>query len=127
MQIEKVGLNLRDAKSPDNDGHIATDEVIFNDGDIAYYSNLPIKAMVESITSCDIPASISYSAGAYVCNNVLYTLLYLGQKTYTNMRSGFIHVPYFPQQILGKRNTFYMTQDEMKRGLEAAILAVISG
>ena len=127
LRVEKVGLNLRDANAPDNDGHTANDEVIFEDGDTAYYSTLPVKAMVKKITECSVPAAVSYSAGAYVCNNVLYALLYLGEKRYKNMRCGFIHVPYFPEQIIGKRSTFYMTPEEMKKGLEAAVLAVVEG
>lgn len=123
LVIEKVGINLRDANAADNDGHRASHEIIYKDGETAYYSSLPVKAMVKRIMESNVPASLSYSAGAYVCNNVLYTLLYL-QKRYGNMRCGFIHVPYFPTQIIGKRNTFYMTPEEMTRGLTAAILAV---
>jgi len=124
LRVEKVGINLRDATSPDNDGHIANNEAIYSDGDTAYFSTLPVNDMRSKIIESGVPASISYSAGAYVCNNVLYTLLYLGQKIYKNMRCGFIHVPYFPEQILHKRETFYMTQEEMKRGLTAALLAI---
>ena len=123
--VEKVGLNLRDAESPDNDGHVASDEIIFEDGEVAYYSNLPIRKIVEKIKENNIPASISYSAGPYVCNNVLYALLYLADKRFKGMKCGFIHVPYFPEQIMGKRNTFYMTPEEMKRGLETALMAII--
>jgi len=125
LRVEKVGLNLRDAGSPDNDGHRASHEVIYEDGDTAYYSKLPVKAMVKKITESNIPAALSYSAGAYVCNNLLYALLYLSERHYKNMRCGFIHVPYFPEQIIGKRNTFYMTPEEMVRGLEAALLAIV--
>ena len=125
LRVEKVGLNLRDAEAPDNDGYIATHEVIFQDGDTAYYSTLPVKAMVAKIKENNIPAFVSYSAGAYVCNNVLYALLYLGQKRYKGMKCGFIHVPYFPAQIMGKGDTFYMTPQEMKQGLEAALWAII--
>jgi len=124
LVVEKIGVNLRDANAADNDGHRASHEVIYEDGDTAYYSTLPVKAIVKSIRSSNIPATLSYSAGAYVCNNVLYTLLYLSKKRYTNIRCGFIHVPYFPEQIIGKRNTFYMTQEEMARGLTTAISAI---
>jgi len=125
LVVEKVGLNLRDANAADNDGHTASHEIIFEDGDTAYYSTLPVKAIVKRVMENNVPATLSYSAGAYVCNNVLYTLLYLGQKYYKNMRCGFIHVPYFPQQIIGKRSTFYMAPEEMTRGLMAALMAII--
>jgi len=126
LRVEKVGLNLRDANAPDNDGHRASHEEIFPDGKIAYYSTLPVKAMVKSLIENDIPASLSYSAGSYVCNNVMYALLYLNDKYYKDMRCGFIHVPYFPSQIMAKRNTFYMSPEEMTRGLLVAIGAIIN-
>jgi len=125
LRVEKVGLNLRDANSPDNDGHRASHETIFEDGEIAYYSTLPVKAIVKKLIQNNIPASLSYSAGAYVCNNLMYALLYLGNKHYQNMRCGFIHVPYFPEQIMDKRNTFYMAPEEMTRGLEISVRAII--
>ena len=124
LHIEKVGLNLRDAGVADNDGHLAEDEVIFPDGDTAYYATVPVRAMVERVRAENIPAAISYSAGAYVCNNVLYALLYLAKTRYIGMRCGFIHVPYFPEQVMGKGRVFYMTKEEMARGLMAAIGAV---
>ena len=125
LVVEKVGLNLRDANAADNDGHLASHEIIYEDGNTAYYSTLPVKAMVKRIKESNVPASLSYSAGAYVCNNVLYTLLYLNQKHYKDMRCGFIHVPYFPEQIIEKRRVFYMTREEMHRGLMAAVSAII--
>jgi len=125
LRVEKVGLNLRDANSPDNDGHRASHEVIFEDGDAAYYSTLPVKAIVKKLRENNIPANLSYSAGAYVCNNLLYALLYLGNKYHKNMRCGFIHVPYFPEQIIDKNNTFYMAPEEMKRGLIICVKAII--
>lgn len=125
LRVEKVGLNLRDANVPDNDGHRASHEIIFDDGDIAYYSTLPVKAMVKKLIENNVPASVSYSAGSYVCNNLLYALLYFGEMHYKNMRCGFIHVPYFPEQVMNKRNTVYMAPEEMARGLEIAVRAII--
>jgi len=125
LRVEKVGLNLRDANSPDNDGHRASHELIFDDGDTAYYSTLPVKAMVKKLRDSNIPASLSYSAGPYVCNNLLYALLYLQKKRYKNIRCGFIHIPYFPEQIMSKPGTYYMSPEEMKRGLEVSIKAII--
>jgi len=125
LRVEKVGLNLRDANVPDNDGHRASHEEIFADGEIAYYSTLPVKAMVKSLIENDVPASLSYSAGSYVCNNVMYALLYFGDKYYKSMRFGFIHVPYFPSQVLDKKNTFYMAPEEMTRGLLTAVRSII--
>jgi len=126
LRVEKVGLNLRESEAADNDGYRPSDEKIHEDGEVAYYASLPVKAMVKKIRKGNVPAFVSYSAGTYVCNNVLYGLLYLNDKKYANkIRCGFIHVPYFSQQIIGKRNTFYMAPEEMKRGIELAVNAIL--
>ena len=126
LRVERVGLNLRDSKSADNDGYLPSDEIIHVNGEVAYYSSLPVKAMVKKLREGNIPAFASYSAGTYVCNNVLYGLLHLNKTKYNDrMKCGFIHVPYFSQQIMEKRNTFYMAPEEMKRGIELAVDAIL--
>ena len=67
---------------------------IREDGETAYFTSLPVKAMVQRMRDAGIPAAVSYTAGTYVCNYLLYTLLYLIDKKYPNVRGGFIHVPY---------------------------------
>ena len=93
---EMVAINLRYASIPDNNGNQPKDEPIINGGDGAYFTTLPIRKMVEAINDSKIPAQVSYSAGAYVCNDVFYTLLNHFQKT--NVCVGFIHVPYSTEQ-----------------------------
>ena len=93
---ELVGINLRYAVIPDNDGYLPRDESIASDGENAYFSALPVRKMAEAIKSVGIPSRVSYSAGAYVCNDVLYSLLHHYGKTET--RVGFIHVPYSRSQ-----------------------------
>ena len=93
---EMVGINLRHASIPDNAGNQPKDESIVLDGENAYFSTLPVRKMAESILGAGIPSKVSYSAGAYVCNDVLYTLLAHFKNTQT--RVGFIHVPYCTQQ-----------------------------
>jgi pyroglutamyl-peptidase len=126
ISVERVAINIDDARIPDNDGNKPVDEKIFADGENAYFSNLPIKAMVEEIRKANIPASISNTAGTYVCNHIMYGLLYLVNRKYHHIRGGFIHVPYLPEQVLTRANTPYMTLEMISKGLTLAIKAAVN-
>ncbi len=93
---ELVGINLRHAQIPDNSGYQPKDEPIILGGDTAYFSTLPVRGIAQAISTAGVPSYVSYSAGAYVCNDVLYALLshYNGSET----RVGFIHIPYSAEQ-----------------------------
>ena len=93
---ELVGINLRYAKIPDNNGCQPKDEAVIKGDENAYFSTLPMRKMADAINSSGVLSKVSYSAGAYVCNDVLYTLLsyFNGTKT----RVGFIHIPYCTEQ-----------------------------
>lgn len=93
---ERIGVNIRDARIPDNAGNIPSGERIAPDGPAAYFSTLPVKEMAAKIQEAGLPAAVSNSAGAFVCNDVLYSLLHHYHDTKT--RVGFIHVPYLPSQ-----------------------------
>ena len=93
---ELVGINLRHGSIPDNAGYQPSDEVIVNGGANAIFSPLPVRKMAAAILERGIPSAVSYSAGAYVCNDVLYTLL--SHFEGTDVRVGFIHVPYCKEQ-----------------------------
>ena len=93
---ELVAINLRHASIPDNDGNKPKDEPIIQGEAAAFFSTLPMRKISEAIQSAGIPSYLSYSAGAYVCNDVIYTLLSHFQNTKT--RAGFIHVPYCKEQ-----------------------------
>ena len=93
---ELVGINLRYASIPDNNGNQPKDEPVIESGNTAYFSTLPVRNIVAAINSVGIPSQVSYSAGAYVCNDLLYTLLSHFDGTAT--RVGFIHVPYCKEQ-----------------------------
>ena len=122
---ERVAINIDDARIKDNEGNQPIDIKIFEDGENAYFSNLPIKAMVKEMTDNGIPASVSNSAGTFVCNHVMYGILYLIDKKYPNMKGGFIHVPYIPSQVVTKPNNPSMSIDDIAKGLELCIKAVI--
>ena len=123
---ERVGINVDDFRIGDNEGNQPVDEKIFEDGQPAYFSNLPIKAMVKHMNDNNIPASVSNTAGTFVCNHVLYGIMYMIDKKYPNIKGGFIHIPYMTSQIIDKKNMPYMSLEEIVKGLECAIEAVIN-
>lgn len=120
---ERVAINMDDFRIEDNEGNQVIDKTIKEDGQAAYFSNLPIKAMVKHINENNIPASVSNSAGTFVCNHVMYGILYMIDKKYPNIKGGFIHIPYMTSQIINKKNTPFMSLEEIVRGLELAIEA----
>ena len=125
ISIERVGINLDDFRIPDNEGNQIIDEPVFPDGENSYFVKLPVKAMVQNVQKNNIPASVSYTAGTFVCNHVLYGVLYLIEKKYKGKKSGFIHIPFLPQQVVDKRNTPSMELNTIVKGLTAAIEAIV--
>lgn len=126
VTVEKVAINLAEARIPDNDGAQPVDEPVRADGPTAYFSNLPVKAMVQQMQQAGIPAAVSYTAGTYVCNSTLYNLMYLIERGYPHVRGGFIHVPFENGQVIGKSSaTPFMPVTMMTQALQAAISAAI--
>lgn len=121
---ERVAINIDDAGIPDNAGNQPIDVPIFSDGESAYFSTLPVKAMVAAIREAGIPASLSNTAGTFVCNHLMYGVLYTLQKHYHGTRGGFMHVPFIPSQVKGGRNIPSMSVNDIVRGIEAAISAI---
>lgn len=145
---ERVAINIDDARIPDNEGNQPVDEPIFPDGANAYFSTLPVKAMVEAIRREGLPSSLSNSAGTYVCNHLMYGVLYFlnkndcqvgnghlqykdscllndGEEKRQAVKAGFIHVPYLPEQTKNQKNLPSLPLLDMVRGLEAAICAIV--
>ena len=122
---ERVAINVTDARIPDNEGNQPIDEPIFADGDAAYFSNLPVKAMVQEIKNAGYPTSLSNTAGTYICNHVMYGILYYIQKEFPNVRGGFIHVPFAASQVVNKPNTPSMAIADITAAIEAAIKAAV--
>lgn len=126
ITLEFVAINYQDAAIPDNEGNKPLSQCIHPDGDTAYFSNLPVKAMVESMREEGIPAVISYSAGTYVCNDVFYHLMYLIHHNYPHVRGGFVHVPFEPAQVVTMPSTTpSMPTALVTRALEIAIQAAV--
>lgn len=124
ITVERVAINEDDARIEDNEGNQPIDVKIREDGAPAYFASLPIKAMVEEIKKENIPASVSNSAGTFVCNHIMYQDLYLAEK-YGNIKAGFIHVPFLTEQVVDKPNTASMSLDDIVKGLNAAIRAIV--
>ena len=122
---ERVAINLMDARIPDNAGYQPVDTPIVPDGPTAYFSTLPVKAIVEQIQSAGLPAAVSNTAGTYVCNSLLYTLLHTAALEYPGLRGGFLHVPYAAEQLPGKpEGTFAMPLPDIARALTRAVEAI---
>ncbi|MFE3650548.1 pyroglutamyl-peptidase I [Streptomyces sp. NPDC059101] len=99
ITVERVALNVDDARIPDNAGAEPIDEPIVPDGPAAYLSTLPIKACVAAVRAAGLPASVSNTAGTFVCNHVFYGLAHLIATELPHIRGGFVHVPYAPEQV----------------------------
>jgi len=117
ISIERVAINIDDFRIKDNEGNQPIDENIFKDGENAYFSTLPIKSIQEELSKNNIPSSISNTAGTFVCNHVFYGVRYLIEKKYKGIKSGFVHIPYIPEQVIGKANTPSMSLDNILKGI----------
>lgn len=99
---ERVAINVDDFRIPDNAGNQPTDELIIEGGPAAYFSTLPIRAIAERINKANIPAAISNTAGAYLCNRLFYSVMHAIKVNGLDARAGFIHLPYLHDQAVSK-------------------------
>lgn len=120
LSIERVAINVNDARIPDNLGEQPVDTAVIADGPAAYFTTLPIKAMVKAVREAGIAASVSQTAGTFVCNQVFYLLQHA--LAGSGVRSGFIHVPFLPEQVAGSQQPS-MALGMMVAGLQVALLA----
>ena len=97
---EKIAVNRNDTGMPDNAGQAPVDEPIVADGPAAYFTGLPVTEIVAAMRAAAIPSEVSWTAGAYVCNHVFYSLMHLIATEYPHVQGGFIHVPYAHEQVL---------------------------
>ena len=114
---ERIAVNIRDARIPDNAGNQPRGEFVAPDGPAAYFATVPVEKMAQAIRDREIRATVSNSAGAYVCNDVMYSVLH--HFAGTSVKAGFIHVPQLPQQ-----GTPSMELETIISGLQAAIEAL---
>ena len=117
---EVVAINLREASIPDNAGNQPKNMPVVENAPAAYFSTLPVRAMTEEVKAAGIPCSLSYSAGVFVCNDLLYTLLHHYDGTDT--RVGFVHIPYLPEQA--GEGVASLPLEDAVRGRAAALQAI---
>lgn len=127
VTVERVAINLAEARIPDNDGEQPMGEPLQADGESAYFATIPVNAIVENVRAHKIPCHVSYTAGTYVCNCVMYNVLHMAAKKYPNIRAGFIHVPFAAEQVVNKPNgTPFMSLEQIAKSLEYAIEATVN-
>lgn len=114
---EVVAINLREARIPDNAGYQPVNVPVVESAPAAYFSTVPVRTMVKAMQDAGLPAALSYSAGTFVCNDVLYSLLHFFDGTQTQV--GFVHVPFLPEQA--KDNIPCLPLPQIVQALTAAI------
>lgn len=119
MSLERVAINVNDARIPDNAGAQPIDTPVVRRGPAAYFTTLPIKAMHADLRAAGIPAEISQTAGTYVCNQVFYALMHA--LAGTRIRGGFVHIPFLPQQVEAMPGTPSLDLDTIVAGLQVCI------
>ena len=125
MSVERVAINVDDARIADNAGNRMIDEPIRADGPDAYFCTVPIKAMVAAMAKAGVPAEISNTAGTFVCNHLIYGVLHHIATDMKATRAGFVHVPFLESQVVDKVDTASMSLPTMIVGAKAAIMAAI--
>lgn len=124
---ERVAINIDDARIRDNAGLQPVDTPVVAGGPAAYFSNLPIKAMVRGMREQGVPASVSNTAGTFVCNHIFYALMHrLATRVVAGVRGGFIHVPVFPAHAAGHPGMMSMAQDTQVQGIREAIRVALT-
>jgi pyroglutamyl-peptidase len=120
LSLERVAINVDDARIPDNNGQQPIDRPIVATGPAAYFTGLPVKAAVAALREAGLPATVSNTAGTFVCNHVFYGLMHLVASRRLPMRGGFLHVPYMPEQAAGLAGVQVpsMALGDIVRGIE---------
>lgn len=122
ITVERIGINIDDFSIEDNGKNQPIDEKIIIDGPDAYFTSIPIKDIVENLRKNKIPAKVSNTAGTFVCNHVCYFVSHLKNTKYPEMKTGFVHIPFIPEQVIDKPNMPSMSIDMLVKALELIII-----
>ena len=125
LGVERVAINVDDARIPDNAGARPIDEAIAAKGPPAYFATIPVKAVTRAIRAAGVPVEVSNSAGTYVCNHLMYGVLHFVAASGNGARAGFVHVPYAEEQVIDKKEAPAMSFESMTRGVVAGIEAAV--
>jgi pyroglutamyl-peptidase len=120
LTVERVAINVDDARIPDNAGQQPIDQAVVPRAPAAYFSTLPIKAMVLAMQDAGLPAAVSQTAGTFVCNHVFFGLMHALRRR-PGVRAGFMHVPWLPEQ----RQRPHLPLPDMVRGVRVALQAAL--
>ena len=126
ITVERVAINLDDARIPDNEGVQPIDTAVFADGPTAYFATLPIKAMVKNCNDIGIPAAVSNTAGTFVCNHLMYAACHYAALNQPKLKAGFVHIPFVPQQTTVNQTLPSMSCADIITGLTSLIKTTIS-
>ena len=121
---ERVAINVMDCTAPDNIGQNPVDEPILPGGENALFATVPIKKMVAAVRQAGVPAKVSNTAGTFVCNQLLYGVLYYCAGHCPATRAGFVHVPFLPQQTIGRPGMPSMPLEDIVTGLETILASL---
>ena len=122
---ERVAINFDDGRIADNKGYQPIATPIREDGQNAYFTQLPVKAMVKAIREAGIPALVSTTAGTFVCNHIMYQVQYMIDKEFHDLKAGFMHIPFLPEQVVARPDTPSLSLADDVRGITAAITAIV--
>lgn len=130
ISLERAALNIDDARIPDNAGFQPIDTAVIEGGPAAYFSTLPIKAMVRDMRAAGLPAAVSNTAGTFVCNHIFYALMHrlatVPALVQSKARGGFLHVPYLPEQAASKPGVASMALAAQVEALRVAIRTALA-
>ena len=118
ITMERIAINVDDARIPDNISQQPIDEAIQSEGEAAYFSTLPIKRIVKAIREAGISAEVSNSAGTFVCNHIMYQALFAATKVDKPFKAGFMHIPFIREQTTDKPS---LPLEESTKALQIAI------
>jgi len=126
ISVERVAVNVMDARIPDNDGFSPRDSPVVRGGPAAYLSTFPYAKILSDLRKAGVPATLSYSAGTFICNALFYHLLHQSNRTGLPKLAGFLHVPNEPEAVVAREGSFGMSKPSMSLELlqEAVGLAV---
>ncbi len=124
ISVERVAINIDDGRIPDNDGIGRIDAPVVSGGPAAYFAKLPIKAMVAAMRAAGVPAQVSQSAGTFLCNHVFYGACHIAATEMPELRAGFIHVPFLPEQAARRPGVPSMALDRIVTALRVAVETV---